>query len=61
MSLITVLNISLTFVGREILKEVNFQIEPGDRIGQRVQWYRQPGFVQSGRLHGGWVGGEEGR
>ncbi len=33
MSLVTVLNLSLTFVGREILKEVNFQVEPGDRIG----------------------------
>jgi ATP-binding cassette subfamily F protein 3 len=33
MSLVTILNLSLTFVGREILKEVNFQIEPGDRIG----------------------------
>jgi ATP-binding cassette subfamily F protein 3 len=25
--------LSLTFVGREILKEVNFQVEPADRIG----------------------------
>jgi ATP-binding cassette subfamily F protein 3 len=33
MSLVTVLNLSLTFVGREILKEVNFQVEPGERIG----------------------------
>jgi len=33
MSLVTVLNLSLAFVGREILKEVNFQVEPGDRIG----------------------------
>jgi len=33
MSLVTVLNLSLSFVGREILKEVNFQVEPGDRIG----------------------------
>ena len=33
MSLVSVLNLSLTFVGREILKEVNFQVEPGDRIG----------------------------
>jgi ATP-binding cassette subfamily F protein 3 len=33
MSLVTVLNLSLTFVGREILKDVNFQVEPGDRIG----------------------------
>jgi len=33
MSLVTVLNLSLSFVGRDILKEVNFQVEPGDRIG----------------------------
>jgi ATP-binding cassette subfamily F protein 3 len=33
MSLVTVLNLSLAFVGREILKEVNFQVEPGQRIG----------------------------
>jgi ATP-binding cassette subfamily F protein 3 len=33
MSLVTVLNLSLSFVGREILKEVNFQVAPGDRIG----------------------------
>lgn len=33
MSLVSVLNLSLAFVGREILKEVNFQVEPADRIG----------------------------
>jgi len=33
MSLVSVLNLSLSFVGREILKEVNFQVEPGERIG----------------------------
>jgi ATP-binding cassette subfamily F protein 3 len=33
MSLVTVLNLSLAFVGREILKDVNFQVEPGQRIG----------------------------
>jgi ATP-binding cassette subfamily F protein 3 len=33
MGLVTVLSLSLSFVGREILKEVNFQVEPGDRIG----------------------------
>ena len=33
MSLIAVLNVSLTFAGREILKEVSFQVEPGQRIG----------------------------
>ncbi|MGE5839562.1 MAG: ATP-binding cassette domain-containing protein, partial [Deltaproteobacteria bacterium] len=33
MSLVSVLNLSLTFVVREILKEVNFQVEPGDRVG----------------------------
>src|SRR5512137_1410289 len=33
MSLVTVLNLSLSFVGRDILKEVNFQVEPGQRIG----------------------------
>lgn len=33
MSLVSVLNLSLTFGGREILKNVNFQVEPGDRIG----------------------------
>jgi ATP-binding cassette subfamily F protein 3 len=33
MSLVAVLNLSLSFVGREILREANFQVEPGDRIG----------------------------
>jgi len=33
MSLVTLLNLSLSFVGRDILKEVNFQVEPGQRIG----------------------------
>jgi ATP-binding cassette subfamily F protein 3 len=33
MSLVTLLNLSLAFGGREILKEVNFQVEPGQRIG----------------------------
>jgi len=33
MGLVTVLSLSLSFVGREILREVNFQVEPGDRIG----------------------------
>ncbi len=33
MSLVAILNLSLAFVGREILKDVNFQVEPGQRIG----------------------------
>lgn len=33
MSLVTALKISLTFVDRELFKDVGFQIEPGERIG----------------------------
>ena len=33
MSLVSVLNLSLTFSGKDLFKSVGFQVEPGDRIG----------------------------
>ena len=33
MSLVTVLDLSLTFSGKDLFKSVGFQVEPGDRIG----------------------------
>jgi ATP-binding cassette subfamily F protein 3 len=33
MSLVTVLNLNLTVSGKELFREINFQVEPGDRIG----------------------------
>jgi len=33
MSLVTVLDLSLTFSGRDLFKSLGFQVEPGDRIG----------------------------
>ena len=33
MSLVSILNLSYTVSGRELFRQVNFQVEPGDRIG----------------------------
>jgi ATP-binding cassette subfamily F protein 3 len=33
MSLVAVLNLNLTISGKELLSEINFQVEPGERIG----------------------------
>ena len=33
MSLVTVLDLSLSFSGKDLFKSVGFQVEPGDRIG----------------------------
>jgi ATP-binding cassette subfamily F protein 3 len=33
MSLVTVLNLNLTVSGKELFREINFQVEPGERIG----------------------------
>ncbi|MBW2304530.1 MAG: ABC-F family ATP-binding cassette domain-containing protein [Deltaproteobacteria bacterium] len=33
MSLVAALNLSLSFLERDLFKDVNFQVEPGDRIG----------------------------
>jgi ATP-binding cassette subfamily F protein 3 len=33
MSLVNVLNLSLTFSGKTLLREIGFQVEPGDRVG----------------------------
>ena len=33
MSLVSILNLSLSFMGKTLFKDIGFQIEPGDRVG----------------------------